>query len=208
LGAYNLSTVPIMKPDCIQSCVAFPKVGLLAFIVAGLVGSALVQTSQAATKLPSGEPCSVVSLSDVLKVFPGAKAGERSTQKEKYGLTECNWKDGSGVVVLVVQEFYGSDSAMVEAKGAAIGYVDGSNAGAARNMRYEVLSAVGLGNEAVAFVEASDAKRGIVSSGAMLVLHRGQRTLFLTSPRLQERDRAAALKALGDLGRIAAKRLD
>jgi len=78
----------------------------------------------------------------------------------------------------------------------------------ARNVRYEVLAGVGLGNEAVAFVEPIDAKRGIVSEGAMLALHRGDRTLWLTLPTLQQRDRAAVLKTFEVLGRIAAKRLD
>ena len=197
-----------MKPDCIQSRAAFSVVGLLVFIIAGHVGSAGAQTPNAATKLPSGEPCTTVPLLDVQKAFPGAKPGIRSTRVEKYGLTECTWNDGSGQVVLTIQEFYGSDTAMDEAKGAAIGFIDGSKPGAAGDVRYEVLTAVGLGNEAVAFVEARDGKRGIISDGAMLVLHRGQRTLFLASPRLQERDRAAALKTLGELGRVAAKRLN
>ena len=30
------------------------------------------------SKLPAGDPCTVLSLSDVQKVFPGAKGGERS----------------------------------------------------------------------------------------------------------------------------------
>ena len=78
----------------------------------------------------------------------------------------------------------------------------------ARNLKYEMLTGVGLGTEAVAFIEARDDKRGIVSEAAMLVLHRGQRTLWLTSPVLPQRDRAAALKTFEALGRIAAKQLD
>jgi hypothetical protein len=192
-----------MKPDCIRPRVAFSVIGLLAFIIAGHVGSAIAQTPNAAgKKLPSGDPCTTVALPDVQKAFPGAKPGIRSTRVEKYGLTECAWNDGGGQLVLSIQEFYGSDSAMNEAKGAAMGF------GAAGNVKYEILTAVGLGNEAVAFVETRDGKRGIVSDGAMLVLHRGQRTLFLASPKLQERDRAAALKSLEELGRVAAKRLD
>jgi len=60
----------------------------------------------------------------------------------------------------------------------------------------------------VALIEASDVNRGIVSDGALLVLHRDQRTLFLTSPVLQDRDRAAALNTFEALGQIAAKWLD
>jgi hypothetical protein len=194
---------PNMTPDCHHPTAA--RTVALAFIAAACVGSAL---AQAPTKLPSGDPCTVVPLADVQKAFPGAKAGVRSTRIEKYGLTECEWKDSAGVVVFGVQEFYGNGSAMEEAKGMAMGFLDPANPGAARNLRYETLTGVGLGNDAVAFIEARDAKRGIVSDGAMMALHRGPRTLYLTSPVLQSRDRAAALKTLEALGRIAAKRLD
>ena len=122
-------------------------------------------------------------------------------------MTECGWNDGSGVLVFVVQEAYGSDSAMDEAKSLGQAVVEGKAANA-RNLRYEMLTGVGLGTEAVAFIEARDDKRGIVSEAAMLVLHRGQRTLWLTSSALPQRDRAAALKTFEALGGIAAKRLD
>jgi hypothetical protein len=193
-----------MKPDRNHLHAAFPVAGLLALIVASHMGSAV---AQAPAKVPSGDPCTVVPLSDVQKAFPGAKAGVRSARIEKYGITECTWKDGGGVHLLIVQEFYGSDGAMDEAKGMGQALAEGNMANA-RNVRYEILSGVGLGNEAVAFVEARDAKRGILGEGAMLTLHRGQRTLWLTSPALPARERAAALKTFEVLGRIAAKRLE
>ena len=193
-----------MKTDRNRPHAAFPVAGLLALFVAGHMGSAI---AQAPTKVPNGDPCTVVPLSDVQKAFPGAKAGVRSTRVEKYGITECTWKDGGAAVVLGVQEFYGSDGASDELRSFALAMVD-MKAANARNVRYEVLTGIGLGNEAVAFVEARDDKRGIVSEGAMLALHRGQRTLWLTSPALPARDRAAALKTFEVLGRIAAKRLE
>lgn len=193
-----------MKSSRIQPHAAFSVASLLALIAAGHMGVAAAQTPP---KLPSGDPCTVVPLSDVQKAFPGAKPGERITRKEKYGVNECNWKDGSGVIAFAVQEFYGSDSAMNEAKGLGQAMVEGKTANAP-NVRYEILTGVGLGNEAVAFVEPRDDKRGIVIEGAMLALHRAQRTLLLTSLVLPQRDRAAALKTFEALGRIAAKRLD
>ena len=193
-----------MKPDRTHPHFAFRVASLLALIVAGPMGSAV---AQAPTKVPSGDPCTVVPLADVQKAFPGAKPGVRETRKEKYGITECAWKDAGGVVVFGVQEFYGKDSAVDELRSFALAMVD-MKAANARNVRYEVLAGVGLGNEAVAFVEPIDAKRGIVSEGAMLALHRGDRTLWLTLPTLQQRDRAAVLKTFEVLGRIAAKRLD
>lgn len=201
----NPSTEPSMKSDRTHSHASSRVASLLAFVVACHAGGAVAQSPK---KVPSGDPCTVVPLADVQKAFSGAKPGARSSRLEKEGLTECEWKDGGGVVVFVVQEFYGSDTAMQEAQGMAFGFVDGSKPGAAGSLRYETLTAVGLGNEAVAFVEARDDKRGIRSGGAMLALHRGGRTLFLTSPVLQARDRATALKTLEVLGRIAAKRLD
>lgn len=193
-----------MKPNRVQPHASFSVARLLALIAAGHMGVAVAQTP---TKVPSGDPCTVLPLSDVQKAFPGAKPGERSTRIEKYGLTECSWKDGSGAFVFGVQEFYGSDGAMDEIKSFGQATVDGKTANFG-NVRYEILTGIGLGNEAVAFVEARDDKRGVVNSGAMLVLHRGQRTLFLTSTALAQRDRAAALKTFEALGRVAAKRLD
>jgi hypothetical protein len=194
-----------MKLNCTHPQATLSVLSLLGVIVAGLVGGAYAQAP--AKRVPSGDPCTVVSLADVQKAFPGAKPGERSTRIEQYGITECAWKDAGGVVVFGVQEFYGKDSAMNELRGLALAMVD-MKAANVRNVRYEVLAGVGLGNEAVAFVEPIDAKRGIVSEGAMLALHRGERTLWLTSPTLPARDRAAALKTFEALGRIAAKRLD
>ena len=194
-----------MKLDRSHSHAALCLSNMLALLVACHMGNAIAQAP--AKKVPSGDPCTVVPLADVQKAFPGAKAGVRSTRVEKYGLTECEWKDGAAVV-FGVQEFYGNSSALEEAKGMAMGFLDPSNQGAARNLRYETLSGVGLANDAVAIVEARDTKRGIMTDGAMLVLHRGPRTLFLTSPVLQARDRADALKTFEILGRIAAKRLD
>ena len=159
-------------------------------------------------KLPSGDPCTVLPFAAVQKAFPGAKPGERTARVEKYGLTECLWEDGHGRVLLSVQEFYGRDSAMDEAQSFAMALVDPSHEDSLRNVRREILTGIGLGNEAVALVEARDDKRGIVNDGAMLILHRGDRTLFLSSTVLQERDRAAALKVFEELGRIAAKRLE
>ncbi len=193
-----------MNPDRTKSLASCFVGGLLALIVAGHIESTAAQSTD---KVPSGDPCTVVPLSDVQKAFPGAKAGVRDTRNEKYGITECIWKDAGGVVLFGVQEFYGSDSAMDETKGIGQAMVAGNMANA-RNVRYETLTGVGLGNDAVAFIEATDAKRGIVDGNAMLTLHRGQRTLWLTAPPLTTRDRAAALKTFEILGRIAIKRLD
>lgn len=199
---------------------------LLALFIAGQIGCAVGQTNKndstvkSATELarkiqettgaktpvvrvPPGEPCAVLPLSDVRKAFPGAKAGERSRRLEQYGATECTWNSAAGELVLVIQEWYSSGTVKQDLKGSADGVVEPRSAG---NVRYETFN--GIGSEAMAVVEQADPKRGILGDFAMLVTRRGERSIRLISGELPKRDRPAALKVLQELGRIAAKRLD
>lgn len=159
-----------------------------------------------ADKLASGEPCTVLSLSDVQRAFPGAKAGERSRRLEKDGMTECSWKGADGQVVLLAQEHYSRGSARDDVQGMASGFIDPMNRAAARNVRYESFGA--MASDAAAFVEQADAKRGILRDGAMLSIRRGEHTVWLLFSELPGRERAQALKSIEALGRVAAKRLD
>lgn len=156
-------------------------------------------------KLPVGDPCAILPLAEVRKVFPDAKAGERSRRLEKYGLTECGWKDGKGLVLVAVQESYSQGSAREDVEGMSIGFTDPLNPLASKAVRIERVA--GLGEDAAAFVERADAARGILSDGAMLSVRRGEHTIRLMSNQLSRRDRADALKSLGELGKAAAKRL-
>jgi hypothetical protein len=167
-------------------------------------GPALAQAGN--HKLPTGDPCTVVPLAEVQKVFPGAKPGVRNRRLEEYGSTQCAWSDSRGQVVFGIQESYGSNSAMEEAKGQATAFLDPMMSPSKARVRYETLT--GIAPEAVAFVESGDNKRGILGDGSLLVLRKGQHTLVLMSPELPKRDRAAALKVYEDLGRIAARRLE
>jgi hypothetical protein len=176
-------------------------VGLAAATVLGVAVAA-----PPAPKLPSGDPCTIVSLADVQKVFAGAKAGERSKRLEEYGITECGWKGANGQVVLAVQESYNSGkSAREDALGMAQGFTDPLDRKALKNVRIEAFPTLGV--DAAAFVETADKGRGILGDGALLELRRGEHNISLGSSELPRRDRAAALKALEDLGRAAAKRL-
>ena len=76
---------------------------------------------------------------------------------------------------------------------------------AIKNVRIETFPS--LGNDAAAFVEKADAKRGIINDGAMLELRRGKHNISVMTPDLPDRERSAALKLLEELGRIAQKRL-
>jgi len=176
-----------------------------ALVLALVFGSTLAQVA-AQRKLPSGDPCTVVPLAEVQKAFPGARPGVRDRHLEEYGSTQCAWSDARGQVVFAVQESYGSNSAMEEAQGQALAFLDPLVPPSTAKVRYETLA--GIAPEAVAFVESGDPKRGILGDGSLLVLRKGQHTLTLMSPVLPRRDRAAALKVYEDLGRVAARRLD
>jgi hypothetical protein len=160
----------------------------------------------AAKKLPEGDPCTIVSLADVQKVFPGAKAGERSKRLEEYGITECGWKGADGQIALVVQESYNSGtSAREDALGMAQGFTDPLSQRALKNVRIETVA--GLSGDGAAFVETADKARGILGDGAFMSLRRGAHNITLGSGELPRRDRAAAVKAFADLARVAEKRL-
>lgn len=163
--------------------------------------------ARAAEKVPTGDPCTIVPLGAVQKAFPGAQAGVRRLDIEKYGLTQCSWSRSKGEVLFGIQEGYTTDATIMgDAQGEAFPYLDMSMPVAKRGARFEPIT--GLGVDAVAFVEAKDPKRGIVADGALLMLRKGQRTVSLVIPSPQVTDRAATLKLLETLGRIAAKRLD
>lgn len=157
------------------------------------------------TKFPPGDPCTILPLAEVQKVFPGARAGERSRRLEEYGSTECGWKGPDGQVVIAAQESYTGGDAKEEVRGMAQGFTDPLKAQSLRNVRVETFP--GLGSDAAAVVETADPKRGILGDGAILIVTRAKHSVMLLSAELPHRDRAAALKALDELGRSAAKRL-
>ena len=171
-------------------------------------GGAIAQAqAPAKPKLPAGDPCTIVPLGAVQKAFPGAQAGVRRLDIEKYGATQCSWSRGKGEVLFGTEEGTTTEATVLDdAQGAAFGYLDPFMPAAKRGARFEPIT--GLGVDAVAFVEAKEPKRGIVGDGAFLMLRKGQRTVMLVIVSPQATDRAATLKLLETLGRIAAKRLD
>jgi hypothetical protein len=159
----------------------------------------------AAKAIPAGNPCDILPASDVQRAFPGVKAGERSNRLEEYGITECAWKGPSGQVVLAVQESSSKGTVKEDAMGMAQGFTDPFKQESLKNVRFESFSDVGT--PAMGFVEKADPKRGILGDGAMLIMRNGEHTISLGSSELAQRDRGAALKTLGDLGKVASKRL-
>ncbi len=161
-------------------------------------------SSSAAVKLPKGDPCKVLTDADVRKVFPDAKSGQRERRNEQYGMTACQWDyPGGRFGVQISIEKPGT--VRDEIRGISIGIVDPLKPGAGSNVRYETIK--GVGDEAMAFVEPADAKRGILSDSACLITQRGDQQVMLMSDSLAKRDRAEALKKLEELGRAAVGRL-
>ncbi|MEO8810272.1 MAG: hypothetical protein ABI386_08505 [Rhodanobacter sp.] len=149
-------------------------------------------------------PCRLLTDAEVRVVFPGAKAGERNRSREEYGISACQWSSAHGDFVAEVYKAKGS-SADNEIRGLVSGFVDPRKTAPDKYVRYEPLS--GVGDQAFAVVEIEDVSRGILSNVSMLVARRGDQILVLSSPELPLRERSAALQALSELGREAAKRL-
>lgn len=158
----------------------------------------------AAKAIPVGNPCDILSTSDVQKAFPGAKAGERSSRLEQYGITECSWKGPTGQVLLAVQESSSKGTVKEDIMGMAQGFTDPLKANSVNKVRFESFN--DLGAPAMGFVEKADPARSILGDGAMLIMRNADHTISLGSGELAERDRGAALKTLGELGKTAAKR--
>jgi hypothetical protein len=159
----------------------------------------------AAKAIPAGNPCDILSSADVQRAFPGAKAGQRSNRLEEYGITECAWKGPGGQIVLAVQESSYKGTVKEDAMGMAQGFTDPFKQESLKNVRFESFNDVGT--PAMGFVEKADPKRGILGDGAMLFMRNGDHTVSLGSSELAQRERGAALKTLGDLGKAASKRL-
>lgn len=149
-------------------------------------------------------PCRLLTDAEVRAVFPDAKTGKRNRSREEYGISACQWSGAHGDFVAEVWKAKGS-SADNEIRGLMGGFVDPRMAAAEKNVRYESVS--GVGDQACAVVEIEDEQRGVLSNVALLVARRGDQILALSSPELPHRERGAALRALRELGRVAARRL-
>jgi hypothetical protein len=92
------------------------------------------------------------------------------------------------------------------AGGWARDFLDPFTRNAASNIRYEILR--GVGDDAVAIVEPADPSRGVVDSGALLIVRRRSRQAVAFSASLATRDRGEALRILEQLGSTLATRME
>lgn len=148
--------------------------------------------------------CRLLTDAQVRAVFPSAHSGARERTREQYGIGACVWSGDFGRALLQTWQAKGR-TADAEARGMVFGFIDPMSSSAADNIRYETIA--GVGEQAVAVVEKQDAKRGIVTDIAMLMVRKNDQIIMLMCDDLVHRDRAQALAALKSLGGAAADRL-
>jgi hypothetical protein len=115
------------------------------------------------------------------------------------------WDHPAGKLVLQLTVGAKPGSSREEAEGIAFGFVDPLKPAARKQIRFEKID--GVGSEAVAVVEQADEKRGILSDAAYLYTQRGDVQLMVMAVDLARGDRTAALKAMREIGKVAAARL-
>jgi len=150
------------------------------------------------------DACGLLSDADVRAVFPGAAAGVRETTRGKYGIRACVWETRGGRFAL--QRWTAKPGTVDnEIRGMAAGVLDPLKPAARNSVRYEALA--GIGDQAMALVEAQNPSAGILADAAMLMTQRGDQLIELQSSELGRGDRAGALQSLSTLGRAAVARL-
>ena len=150
-------------------------------------------------------PCALLTIAEVQRAFTGAKPAKLDRSLEYAGILRCAWEYPGGRFG-IIDGTEAPDPVRAEAETLTLGIVDPLKREASRHVRYETLA--GVGDEAIAVVERADPAKGFVAHGAFLVVRRGARQITLMDANLATRDRAAALAALQELGKAAAKRME
>jgi hypothetical protein len=175
---------------------------------AGADGAA-AQAARPATSPPAGTaaegPCALLTTAEVQRAFAGAKPAKLDRSLVSSGILRCAWEYPGGRFGIIdgTEE---ADPVRTEAQTWTLGFIDPLNRDASRHVRYERLT--GVGDEAIAVVERADPAKGFVANGAFLVVRRGARQITMMDAALAARDRPAALAALQELGKAAAKRME
>ena len=168
--------------------------------------AAAATTSLATATSPpaTDDACRLLSDADIRAVFPGAGKGVRETTREKYGIRACVWETKGGRFAL--QRWTAKPGTVGdEIRGMALGVLDPLKPAARTSFRYETMA--GIGDQAMAMVEAQNESRGILADAALLMTQRGEQLIELQSSELGRGDRAAALQSLATLARAAVARL-
>jgi hypothetical protein len=156
-----------------------------------------------------GSPCTVLTLSEVQTLLPGAKAGQLNRPLADAGIAECDYGNPGGNVLSVIETY---SSSSTNARQAALDWAESMNVdpsnpykkNSLKNVRIE--SFPGLGVDVAVLVEKADPARGILRDTGCMVLRRGNHELLIATDQPRP-DRAVALKVFEEVGRVAARRL-
>jgi hypothetical protein len=153
------------------------------------------------------DPCTLLTTADVQQAFPETtKGGELDRSQEKLGMLKCVWRTGTGRLFVFTGDEV-TDTPREEAEETwALTFLDPLRTDAAKHVRYETLT--GVGDQAVAVVERQDKAKGFLIDAAILVVRRGKQQVTVLSTDLAKRERADALRVLGELGKTIAKRVN
>lgn len=146
---------------------------------------------------PTVHPCKMLADASVARAVPGAQAGQPADEDAAVGISGCRWPVGAGAVMLQVFDA-GSGSLALELRSASLELVEIRKPNALAVVRIEQLT--GIGDQAGAYVERLDSKRGILKSGAVLMVQKGGHLAVLRIPQLADGDRVQALAAMKTLG--------
>lgn len=172
-------------------------------LIALTLTASSLAVAAAVAQSPTKQPCGLLAIDEVRRVFPGAKAGTPERDNEKYGIFTCVWAhEGGRLMILTGEE---EQSPAEEARSLVDLFADPLNGSAPKNVRFEKIA--GVADSAVAVVERADKAKGFMQNGAYIVLRRGAHQVSVISPDLATRERPAALSALTDLGKAVAGRL-
>jgi hypothetical protein len=148
-------------------------------------------------------PCALLTITEVRQAFPDSQPGE--PDRNSGSARACGWSHRGGRLSIAIAP---ASSGPIKDDAAmwAREWLDPFRRDAVSNLRFEVLRSVG--DDAIALVEAADARRGLVDSGAMLIVRRGSTQATVMASSLASRDRSEALRILEQLGSALAARLE
>lgn len=166
--------------------------------------SAPISAVEETATTPAVHPCTMLADASVALAVPGAQAGQPADEDAAVGISGCRWPLGAGAVMLQVFDS-GSGSLAHELRSASLELVEIRKPNALAAVRIEQLT--GIGDQAGAYVERLDSKRGIRKSSAVLMVQKNGHLAVLRIPQLADGDRGQALDAMKKLGLEIAARL-
>jgi hypothetical protein len=145
----------------------------------------------------------LLTVDEVRRIFPGAKAGKLERPIEGVDLLRCAWEHSGGQLIILSGEE--DQSPEEEARSFADTFLDPLNGAAIKQVRFEKIA--GVGDSAVAVVEHADKAKGFMRDGAYIVVRRGKSQVVIAPTSMSSRERPAVLTALTELGKAVAGRL-